>query len=777
MRKQVFTFFLVLAFCFLVLLIEESQIWNPHSSAQTQDQAISLRVAPQQLDGRLSRHQQAEQRFQMLNEKVRLRGEVQVIVKIRVAFRPEFVPRRGTVIQSQRFAINQRRDMVLGELTNYDRASIKRFNDLPFLAIKVNRSVLETLRLSSNVDDIFEDELLSLSLAESVPLVGAPAAWANGFTGAGRTVAILDTGVDKYHQFLSGKVLSEACYSTNNTNNGASSLCPGGVPESVSFDSGLNCTGINGCDHGTHVAGIAAGTGGSFSGVAKDASIISIQVFSRFDNLGSCGGATPCIRAFTSDIMRGLERVYALRDSFNIAAVNLSLGGGRFMGNCDSHPLKGIIDQLASVGIATVIASGNEGYADAIGSPACISSAISVGATGDGTRLSGDNVAPYSNSSSVLSLLAPGDSIVSSVPGGGFATFFGTSMASPHVAGAWAILKQQFPTASVSDILNELRTYGVRITDQRNGITISRINLNRSDPCLACTAGFSNVTPVSGDFDGDGKGDVAFWNGQTGEWRIRYSSNGSTVSLSYGTALAPHFDVPVPQDYDGDGRTDVAIWRRSGPVGVWWARTAGSGFTDQSVFAFGDSRGVPVVGDYDGDRRADLAVWNGETGEWKINYSSNGSTVSLFYGTSAAPHFDIPVPQDYDGDGRTDIAIWRRSGPVGVWWVRTAGSGFSDQSIVAFGDSRAVPVASDYDGDRRADYAVWYGEISEWNINYSSNGSSVSLYYGTSLAPFFDVPVPQDYDGDKRTDIAVSRRSSSFVRWFIRSAIEMIVDV
>jgi len=466
----------------------------------------------------------------------------------------------------------------------------------------------------------------------------------------------------------------------------------------------------------------------------------------------------------------------------------MSLGGGRFTGNCDNHPLKGIIDQLRSVGIATVIASGNEGYTDAIGSPACISSAISVGATGDGTRIEGNTVAPYSNSSSFLSLLAPGDAIFSSIPGGGFATFFGTSMATPHVAGAWAILKQQYPTASVSDILNELRATGVKITDQRNGIEIPRISLNRSSGCAggeqdpSCISGLANVIPVPGDYEGDGKADFAYWFGETGEWRIRYSSNGSTLSLFYGTSAAPFFDVPVPQDYDGDGKTDIAIWRKSDSIGVWWVRTAGSGFTAQSIVPFGESKGVPVVGDYDGDKRADYAVWNGETGEWKIKYSSSKTGLSLFYGTSAAPFFDAPVPQDYDGDGRTDIAIWRRSDSIGVWWVRTAGSGFTTQSIVPFGESKAVPVVSDYDGDKRADYAVWNGETGEWRVNYSSSGSTVNLFYGNSAPPTSDVPIPQDYDGDKKTDIAVCRRFAFFARWFIRTANsgfmgELVVDL
>jgi len=86
-----------------------------------------------------------------------------------------------------------------------------------------------------------------------------------------------------------------------------------------------------------------------------------------------------------------------------------------------------------------------------------------------------------------LNLLAPGDAIQSSIPGGGYAVFSGTSMAAPHVAGAWAIKKQQIPTASVTDVLNELTTTGVKLTDTRNGLTFPRINLLNVSPPASCT--------------------------------------------------------------------------------------------------------------------------------------------------------------------------------------------------------------------------------------------------------------------------------------------------
>jgi hypothetical protein len=188
----------------------------------------------------------------------------------------------------------------------------------------------------------------------------------------------LDSGVDVAHPFLSGKVVSQACYSSTTTS--TVTLCPDGSEASTAPGSGAPCSVVvDDCAHGTHVAGIAVGKGATFSGVGRDASLISIQVFSHVPTDNT-------IVAFFSDIILALERVYALRNSFSIAAVNLSLSGETFTAPCDSSfgSIKAAIDNLHADGIPTIVAAGNDGFADRLGTPACISTAISVAATSDG---------------------------------------------------------------------------------------------------------------------------------------------------------------------------------------------------------------------------------------------------------------------------------------------------------------------------------------------------------------------------------------------------------
>ena len=406
-----------------------------------------------------------------LFEQVYERNRIRVIVKLRTTgdHRPlGYVSASKMAFQQSRIANAQR--ALLNSLAGEHIAHVKQFKSISYLAIEVDKLALNKLINDPQVTHIEEDIPEPLALDSSVPLIDGDFAWTQGYTGTGQTVAILDSGVDKTHSFLSGKVVSEACYSTNSPANGITSLCPGGVTESTSVDSGVSCSDIDGCDHGTHVAGIAAGNSSDLKGVAYDADIIAIQVFSRFDDFSVCGPLFPCLLSYTSDQIRALERVFALRDTYNIASVNMSLGSGSYTDFCDSEQSarKAVIDNLASVGIATVTSSGNGGKFNAISAPACISSAVSVGSVTDI-----DQVSSFSNVASFLDILAPGSLITSSVPGDVYGSKNGTSMAVPHVAGAWAVMKEKYPTATVHEILNALLLTGATIDDERSGAKVS----------------------------------------------------------------------------------------------------------------------------------------------------------------------------------------------------------------------------------------------------------------------------------------------------------------
>lgn len=403
-------------------------------------------------------------------------GRVSVIIGLKVPFAPEgALP--ASEVKEQREEIADATATVSARFAssiNRAPAAVRTYETIPFMAMEVTPAELERLAADPNVISIIENERLKPSLAQSLPLIQGNQAHAAGFTGSSQTIAILDTGVDKNHPFFGGRVVSEACFST--TNSQSTSVCPGGVQSSTAPGSGMHCS-VEGCDHGTHVAGIAAGSNSSIRGVAPQANIIAIQVFSRFGNE---------VETWFADVLRGLERVFALRNQYSIAAANLSLGGGRYTSTCDSTSMAfaAVVANLKAAGIATIAASGNEGYTDAVSFPACLSNVVSVGSVStrnwglcEGATTAQDKVACYSNSASFLSLLAPGSPITSSIPNGGYAGNHGTSMAAPHVAGAWALIKQKSPDASVDAVLAALRNTGRAVVDDRNGISKPRINV------------------------------------------------------------------------------------------------------------------------------------------------------------------------------------------------------------------------------------------------------------------------------------------------------------
>ena len=409
----------------------------------------------------------------------------------------------GAAVAAQRRAISESRSRILARLSQARHRVIHNYQTVPYVAMEARRWCAgpprERCRGCRGRDGRQDPEPF---LTESVPLIQGDQAWAAGYDGGGTVVAIVDSGVDRNHAFLGGRVVEEACYSSTNAGE-SQSVCPNGLEEQVGAGAAAPCS-LPSCMHGTHVAGIVAGNGSSsgqaFSGVAKNAQIMAVQVFSEIIDSDFCGGAPPCMGGYTSDVIAGLERVYTVAVAGrNIVSVNMSLGEGAFTAVCDSEPYKPAIDNLRAIGIASVVASGNSYSATSIGSPACVSSAVSVGST-----TKADAVSWFSNVTPFLSLFAPGDAINSSVPGGGFEVASGTSMAAPHVAGVWALIRQAVPTASVTTILNALRSTGLPVTDNRfwasGTVTIPRVRafqaLASLTPVSSPVPSITSVTPL-----------------------------------------------------------------------------------------------------------------------------------------------------------------------------------------------------------------------------------------------------------------------------------------
>ncbi|WP_234438709.1 S8 family peptidase [Streptomyces sp. NRRL S-340] len=257
------------------------------------------------------------------------------------------------------------------------------------------------------------------TLDRSVPQIGAPAAWAAGYDGTGVKVAVLDSGVDKTHPDLAGKVIGEQNFTDS--------------PDTADH-----------YGHGTHAASVVAGTGaesgGRYKGVAPGAEILNGKVLDD-RNTGEESG-----------VIAGME--WAVAQGADI--VNLSLGGEDTPG---VDPVEETVNRLSAESRTLfVVAAGNEGKDEhTVESPGSAEAALTVGAvdkadkladfSGRGPRVGDSGVKP--------DLTAPGVAITAASASGstlegqypsdipGYLTLDGTSMATPHVAGAAALLAQQ----------------------------------------------------------------------------------------------------------------------------------------------------------------------------------------------------------------------------------------------------------------------------------------------------------------------------------------------
>lgn len=236
-----------------------------------------------------------------------------------------------------------------------------------------------------------------------------------------------------------------------------------------------------------------------------------------------------------------------------------------------------------------------------------------------------------------------------------------------------------------------------------------------------------------GNFDGDGKTDIAVWRSGAPGAASFYILQSSTSTLRVEQFGQSGDDPSVIGDYDGDGKDDIAVYRTdpilAGPSKWYWRTTLGG-----PVFGrqWGQPGDAPAPGDYDGDGKNDFAVrrnqGGGQTGFHIFNTSLGNYTLTLF----GAPS-DLIVPGDYDGDGKTDIATVRNSGGQMLWLVLPSGGG--PYIITPWGTSTTDFTApGDYDGDGKLDRAVWRPSLDPLDNNFwirrSSDAGTTKIEWG-----------------------------------------------
>lgn len=333
---------------------------------------------------------------------------------------------------------------------------IQALKDYPYLPLSLKRfkslRSLKTLMASGNIKAVYVDRLMHKVLTQSLPLINQPVVSPVNYKGAGSTVVVIDDGID-FTKSAFGPCTAVATPSAS---------CRVVVSNTIVNSGTVNTD----TSHGTNVAATVLG-------VAPEARIAAINVFNN------AGGA------YSSDILSAINWAIANRSTYNIVAINMSLGASdKNTSACQFNPFTSPIQRAKDAGINVVVASGNDGYLDGISTPACAPAAISVGAVYDSnvgglayssctdTTSAADKVTCFSNSANYLTLLAPGALITAAG-----ITMAGTSQASPHVAGAVAVLRSAFANETADQIQTRLISFGKSVADSRNNIVKPRLDL------------------------------------------------------------------------------------------------------------------------------------------------------------------------------------------------------------------------------------------------------------------------------------------------------------
>jgi hypothetical protein len=267
----------------------------------------------------------------------------------------------------------------------------------------------------------------------------------------------------------------------------------------------------------------------------------------------------------------------------------------------------------------------------------------------------------------------------------------------------------------------------------------------------------------SGDVNGDGKDDLVSFTRAAAADVFVALSNGSTFgsSVKWHDAFASGEQVPLLGDFNGDGKDDIASFTRGSAADVSVALSNGAGFGAavkwHDTFASGTQ--VPAVGDFNGDGKDDLVSFTrGSAADAFVALSTgSGFGTAVKWQDAFAAGEQLPTVGDFNGDGKDDVASFTRGSAADVFVATSTGSAFgtSVKWSDTFASGAQVPVVGDFNGDGKDDVARFTRGSSSDVFVATSTGSAfaASVKWHDTFGAANDVPGTGDVNGDGRTDV------------------------
>ena len=549
------------------------------------------------------------------------------------------------------------------------------------------------------------------AIEPNINYTGAPQVWARGFTGRGLVIGTADTGVRWTHNALkshyrgwNGTTANHNYNWHDSVHNGAGNPCGNNAPAPCD-DNG----------HGTHTIGTAVGDDGLGNqiGMAPGAKWIGCRNMDQ-------GNGTParyieCMEFFLAPYPVG--GTPAQGDPNLAPDITTNSWTCPPAEGCSVNTLRAAVEAQQAAGIMMVVAAGNQGpgCSTLLSPPSFYQASYTVGALTAGT----DTIAPFSNRGAVTidgshrlkpDITAPGTDIRSSLntSDNAYGTMTGTSMATPHIAGAVALLWSARP-------------------EWRHDIDVSRTAMDDAAVHIlngACDGGQS-VTP----------------NNTYGYGRVDI--------LAAVTRPGP---IAEPYDFNNDGYSDLLLFnagRRH--TAVWYMNNnVRTGSASGPTLPGGWS--LASVADFNRDDHPDYLLFNTATRATWIWYMNNNARIGNAFGPTLPAGWTVVALGDFNSDGYPDYVLFNaNSGGTIVWYMRN-NVRIGSAAGPTLPTGRSVAGVADFNGDTHPDYLLFNAATRGTVIWYMSGATRTGSRNGPTIPTGFEVAGLADFDGNGSPD-------------------------